>query len=212
MKLMLNKNEILSIIAITIILAFMISVTNLSELFLYSLIFVFIIILLNIITKKIVSSFFNSEIEVKLWKFKRYGFEKKSIFKTVFQAGIFMPIIITGFSFARIPTWMASLVFEVKPKMHKTKKTHDIYNFSEMTDSQIGIIAATGIIINLVAAVISYFIGFENFTKLSIYFMLYNLIPISELDGNKIFSGSIVLWSFLASIVLIGLGFIFFVV
>ena len=86
MKLMLNKNEILSIIAITIILAFMISVTNLSELFIYSLIFVFIIILLNIITKKIVSSFFNSEIEVKLWKFKRYGFEKKSIFKTVFQA------------------------------------------------------------------------------------------------------------------------------
>jgi hypothetical protein len=38
------------------------------------------------------------------------------------------------------------------------------------------------------------------------------MLPIADLDGNKIFFGSIVIWSFLAVLVLIGLGYIFLLV
>jgi Zn-dependent protease len=54
--------------------------------------------------------------------------------------------------------------------------------------------------------------GFSEFSRLSIYFAFFNMIPISDLDGNKIFFGSLILWSFLAALVLIGLGYVFFLV
>ena len=59
---------------------------------------------------------------------------------------------------------------------------------------------------------IGYLLGFTEFSKLSIYYALFNMFPISSLDGNKIFFGNIVLWSFLASLVVIGLLFMVFIV
>ena len=107
---------------------------------------------------------------------------------------------------------MASLVFEVKPKSYRAAKRHGLYTFSEMTEEHMGYIAAAGIFATLVFAVIGYLLGFTEFSKLSIYYALFNMFPISSLDGNKIFFGNIVLWSFLASLVVIGLLFMVFIV
>ena len=60
--------------------------------------------------------------------------------------------------------------------------------------------------------IISYLLGYPDFARLNLYLAFFNMIPISDLDGNKIFFGSIVLWSFLATIVLIGLGLAFFLI
>jgi len=210
---MLNKKEIVVIVIITIILAFAISLIKSLETFLYTLLAVFLVLIINIFAKKIASFYLDSEIEIKLWEIKRYGFKAHKHFKKPFPAGAFLPIISKIFLFPfNSFVWMASLVFDVKPKIYRTAKRHNLYSFSEMTEYHLGLIAAAGILANLVFAVIGYFLGFTDFVKLNIYFAFFNMLPISDLDGNKIFFGSLVLWSFLASIVLIGLVYIMLVI
>ena len=201
---MLNKKEIIIIAIIRLILAFTISLVKSLEIFLYALLGVFLVLIINIFAKKVASFYLDSEIEIKLWEIKRYGFKAHRYFKKPFPAGAFLPIIITALSFGYL-TWMASLVFDVKPKIYRAAKRYGLYSFSEMTEYHLALIASAGIFANLIFAVIGYFIGFTTFTKLNIYYALFNMLPISSLDGNKIFFGSLVLWSFLASIVLIGL-------
>ncbi|MBT96626.1 hypothetical protein CMI49_00815 [Candidatus Pacearchaeota archaeon] len=208
---MLNKKEITAILIVTLVLAFTISLMKTLNIFLYSLIAVFLIIIINIIAKKVASYYLDSEIEIKLWEIKRYGFKPRRYFKNPFPAGIFLPIIFIIFSLGYFK-WMASLIFDVKPKTYRAAKRHGLYNFSEMTEDHIGLIASAGILVNLIFGIIGYLINFPEFAKLNIYYAFFNMLPIADLDGNKIFFGSIVIWSFLAVLVLIGLGYIFLLV
>ena len=208
---MLNSREISSLIIIIFILAITISFLRSIEVFLYILLAVFLTLVINIFAKKIMSFYFDSQIEIKLWKIKRYGFPAGSYFKKAFPAGIFFPIIISAISFGNL-FWMASLVFDVKPKIYRAAKRHGLYSYSEMTEEHIGLIAAAGVFANLVFAIIGYLVGFSEFARLNIYFAFFNILPLADLDGNKIFFGSLILWSFLAALVLIGIGYALFLV
>jgi hypothetical protein len=211
---MLTKKEIIPISLIILILSFTVSLIRSWTLFYYSLLSIFLIVLVNILAKKIASFYLDSEIEIKLWQIKRYGFKPNQNFKRPFPTGAFFPILLTAISFGYL-TWMASLTFEVKPKVYRAAKRHGLYSFSEMTESHIGLIAAAGIFATLGFAVLGYFIGLPeimNFVNLSILYAFYNMIPISDLDGNKIFFGNKILWSFLATITLIGVGYILLIV
>ena len=201
---MLNKKEVIIIIVISLILAFTISLIESLKIFSYTLFTIFLIIIINTLAKKVMSFYLDSEIEIGLWEIKRYGFKAYKYFKKPFPAGAFLPIITTAFSFGYL-VWMASLIFEVKPKIYRAAKRHGLYSFSEITEYHIGLIAAAGILANLGFAIIGYLINFPEFVGLNIYYAAFNMIPISDLDGNKIFFGSKLLWSFLASIVLIAL-------
>lgn len=217
---MINGKEIGYIILVTIITAFAIALTRTFGLdlnfFLLSLLAVFILLIVNTLVKKTTAYLLESEVEIKPWEIRRFGFRTNDHFKRPFPLGAFMPLIskiilfpINGF------VWMASLVFDVKAKSYHAAKRHGIYSFSEMTEEHIGRIAAVGIIFNLLLAMIFYFVGGEFgtlFAKLNIWFAFFNMIPISDLDGNKIFFGNLVLWSFLAVITLIGVGYTFFLV
>lgn len=211
---MINKKEITIIILATIILGFTISLIKTIQLFLYILLSIFLILIINIIAKKITSYYLDSEIEIKLWTIKRYGFKPNNQFKRPFPAGAFLPIILTTLSFGNL-TWMAPLTFEIKPKIYKAAKRHGLYSFSEITESHVGIIASIGILANLIFAIAGYLIGLPpemNFVKLSIFYTFFNLLPISDLDGNKIFFGNLVIWSFLSSLILIALGYAFLII
>lgn len=205
---MFEKKEIGVLVLVTIILALTISFLKTGVL-LGVLLAVFIILLLNIVAKKIAAFYLESEIEIKPWQMERYGFESHQYFKKPFPIGIFFPIIVSLVSFGKL-FWMASMVFDVKPKVYRAAKRHELYSFSEMTENHMASIAATGVFVNLIAAVIGYLLGFSDFARLNIYFAFFSMLPLSDLDGNKMFFGNIVLWSFLATIVLIGLGYAFF--
>ncbi|MBU0894546.1 MAG: hypothetical protein KKF48_02830 [Nanoarchaeota archaeon] len=205
---MFEKKEIVPILITTLILGVVISLIESLELFLYSLLAVFLVIIVNIVAKKISCFYLDSEIEIKLWEFKRYGFKKSSYFKKSFPAGAFFPIIFTAFTLGYV-NWMACLVFDVKAKIYRAAKRHQLYSFSEMTEWHIGLIAASGILANLIFAVLGYLMGFPLFTKINIYYVFFNMIPLSNLDGNKVFFGNFVMWAFLAALTLIGLGYIF---
>ena len=207
---MLNKKEIILVFVVAIVLAFSITLVQTIQGFLYALLLVFIILIMNIAAKKITSFYFDSEVEVKLWEMKRYGIRPGWKLKKPFPIGVFLPIFSKLFFFTiNSFAWMASLIFDVKAKTYRAAKRHGLYSFSEMTEEHIGYIAASGIAVNLILAVIGYLIGFPLFAKLNIYYAFFNMIPISNLDGNKIFFGSIVLWSFLAIITLIGMLYAF---
>lgn len=205
-KEMLNKKEITWILIIIAVLSISISLIETWKTFWFMTLWLLIIILANVLSKKAMAYYLDSEIEIKPWEIKRYGFKPNREFKRPFPAGIFLPIIISALTFGNL-IWMASLIFDVKPKIYKAAKRHGIYSFSEMTENQIGIIAAAGILANLVLAIIGYLAGFPVLTKLSIWYAFFNMFPVSDLDGNKIFFGNLVLWSFLASIVVIAVGY-----
>lgn len=203
---MIKNKEAINIILVSVILAFSITLIETITYFLYTLSAIFLIILINSIVKKITAYYLESEIKIKLWEFKRYGYKKRQKFKRPFPAGAFFPII---FRILFLPlngfTWMSSLIFDVKAKTYRAAKRHGHYSFSEINESHIGLIAALGILANLIFGSLAYFLGFPIFTKLSIWYCFFNLIPLSSLDGNKIFFGKNVLWIILSVITLIGL-------
>lgn len=202
---MINKKESIIIILITIIIAVSLSFLKTFDYFLYMLIPVLLVILINVFAKKFIAYYLDSEVEIDVWKVKRYGFRPESHFKKAFPTGAVFPLIFSLLTLGNV-VWMASLVFDVKPKVYRAAKRHGLYKFSEMTEDHIGLIASAGIVANIVFAALGYLFGFESFAMLNISFAFFNILPFSDLDGNKIFFGNIVIWSLLAAITLIGLG------
>jgi len=206
---MLNKKEFASIVIITFIIGFLVSLEKTLEIFLYSSLSIFIILIINSFAKKITAFLLDSEIEIDLWEFKRYGFRPHKYFIRPFPAGIIFPFIskIIFFPISSF-VWMASLVFEAQPSVYRASKRYGLYTFSEMTEYHTGLIAAAGIIANLIFLIIAYLINFPtemNFIQLSLIFTFFNILPIANLDGNKIFFGNLLIWSILATIILLSL-------
>jgi len=208
---MLNLKEIPPILIVILTITLVLGLFKNFQGFLYTLLAVFFAFMINIFAKKIMGFYLGSEIEMKLWKIKRYGFKPSSSFKKFIPAGILFPIIFAIISLGNF-IWMASLIFDINPKISRAAKRYGLYTYSEMTENHIGFIAATGIIASLIFAVIGYLAGFPEFSRISIFLAFFNMIPISDLDGNKIFFGSLILWSFLAALVLIGLAYVFFLI
>jgi len=208
---MINTKEIITILIVTAVLALTLSFSRGLETLLTMIVVVFLILLINTVAKKVSSFYLDSEMEVDVWKIQRYGFKPSDYLKRPFPAGIFFPIILAAITLGRV-VWLASLVFEVKPTSYRAAKRHGLYSYSEMTEDHIGYIAAAGIFANLFFAFIGYLLGFEEFARLSIYYTFFNMLPFSDLDGNKVFFGNIILWSFLAALVLIGLAYAFFLI
>jgi hypothetical protein len=211
---MFNKKEIAIIIVSSVILGFIISNFQTSKILWFSIFSIFSIVLINTLAKKMAGHYFESDVKVGLWEVGRYGWRPENRFRKPLPAGIIFPIILKLISFGRF-NWLAFLTFDVEAKVSRAARRHDIYTFSELSEYHLGVIAAWGIIVNLFFALIGYLIGLPpemNFVKLSIGYTFFNMFPISDLDGNKIFFGSITLWSFLAAIVLLGVLFSFLII
>lgn len=200
---MLNKKEISTIILSIVVLGFVISITNLNELILKSVIAITITIILNVVFKKVAAFYLDTEIEIQRWEASRYGIKPGAKFRRPLQLGIIIPLVVKILS-AGYLNWTAALTFETKGKTYRAARRHGIYSFSEVTEAQMGHIAAIGIFGTLLGAIIGYLLGFEEFAKLSIGYAFFNMIPLSTLDGNKIFFGNLILWSFLAAVVCLG--------
>lgn len=214
---MVKKEEVLItaliIVIITLSLNISLSIFNDWMALLFSLIAVSGVVIFNIIAKKAMAYRLDSEIEMKVWEVGKYDFSQDKNSKKPFPLGAFLPLLskIVLFPLKNF-VWMASLVFDIKPRIYRGAKRHGLYTFSEITEYHLGLIAASGIAINIILAIIGYFAGFPLFARLNVYYAFFNMLPVSELDGNKIFFGSKILWSFLASIVLIGMLFAIFIV
>lgn len=199
----MDKKEAFTIILAALILALATAFKN-TEIFSASLLIFLIILTLNIITKKIVGYHFETNVKTKFWTWYQFGFRKDMHFNAPVPM-VWLPLLVALFSKGFV-LWLAILEFDIKAKTERVAKRHGLYRFTQVTEWHMAWIATWGIIINLIAALIAYIIGFELFAKLSIYFVAWSIIPFSRLDGSKIFYASRALWITIVTIVTIILG------
>ncbi len=208
---MLSAKEIAIIILMSIILGASISLFNSYSIVLTTILVTFLVVAINVLVKKFAAYYYESEIEVKTWEVSRFGYKAHQHFKNPVPTGILVPIVVSIFTLGRA-FWLAALTFDIKAKVSRSARRHGLYSFSEMTEDHIGFIAAAGVVANLVFAIIGYLLGFSEFARINIWFAFFNMLPLSDLDGNKIFFGSIILWSFLAALTLIAVGYAIMIV
>jgi len=214
---MFDKKEVVTIVLSSIFLGFSLSLwyflsaatetldsVNYLNVFLMTLAFVFFIILINSLAKKIAAYHFDSELKVRIWEIKRFGYKPGQYFKMPFLAGIILPVITAIVSLGYF-VWFSPLVYDVEPTKTRVSKRHGLYSWYYMNESHIGLIAAFGLLANIFFAYIGYLLGFPEFSRLSLYFVLFNMIPFSDLDGTKIIFGSRVLWVIMLTISVIAL-------
>ncbi len=208
---MFKPKEIISILLAIIVGAFVMSFSNIGRYPSILLTFA-IIVIINIIVKQIAAYYyFDANIETKIWQFRRYGYYKRSYLKYPFPIGIILPFILALISYGMLK-WLALLQTDITASGARKAKRHGLYRFSEMTEGHIGLIVGWGIIANLIASVIGYLIGQPEFTRISIYYAFYNMLPFGSLDGTKIFFGSRVFWTILFTICVIFLLYAIFLV
>lgn len=195
--------EALIIILAAIILAISIAFKDLSIIYAATISFL-IIIGANVLIKKIIGYTLEINVKTKFWSWYQYGFRKDAHFKKPIPM-VWLPLLLSlltkGFF-----QWLAILEFDVTPKTERVAKRHGLYRFTQLTEWHIAWIATWGIIFNFVLAIIGYIAGFELFARLSIYFIAWSIIPLSGLDGAKIFFSSRGLWMTLFTIIAIILG------
>jgi hypothetical protein len=207
----MNKKEILSEIAIilvaTLVLAISISFKDQSLIYVALASFL-IIIVVNVLVKKIVGYFFEIDVKTKFWSWYQIGLRADYHFAKPLPM-VWLPLVISLMSKGFV-WWLGILEFDIKAKTERVAKRHGLYRFTQVTEWHVAWIALWGIIANLIMAIIAYIIGFETFAKLSFYFIAWSLIPLSGLDGTKILMGSRPLWlvSSIIGLILLVWGFI----
>ncbi len=192
--------EILIIFIGAIILAFSIAypeITSLPVIF----ISIFFVIVANILVKKLLGYSLEADVKTKFWSIYQHGLKSKAHFKKPFPM-LWLPLLVSYFSRGLL-YWLPIFQFDITPRIERVSKRHGLYRFSEMTEWHVALIAASGIATNIILGFIAYFLGWTIFLRLNIYYALWSLIPISNLDGSKIFFGSRKLWTALAITILL---------
>lgn len=205
----MDIKEILIIITASVLLGFVIAYPDYS-LILPSLISIFIILAVTIAAKKITAYNLEAKATIKFWSVYRYGFQRNMHFKKplpMFWLSALLALISRG-----IITWLPILEFDIEANPERVSRRHGFYRYTRLTDWHVARIATAGIIAALILSIIGYVAGFDNFARLSIFFALWSLLPISSLDGTKIFFGSRALWFTMLVITAIFFSFAMFTI
>lgn len=206
----MKSSEILHIILAIIVLAFSATLAKLDlASFLLAALFFAIIFLVNILVKKLTAYYLEAGAETKIWQFQRFGFKESHYLKTPIPIGIILPLLVSIASLGNY-YWLAATQTEIRALKSRVAKKHDFYSYSELTEFHIASICAAGIAACLILAFLAYLFNLPELGKLAIFFSLFNMLPLGNLDGTKIFFGSLILWFVLGAITLIAVGYALF--
>ncbi len=194
-------NEILIILLVAIVLAVSLNYPSqgLNNFFVIGGIF-FLILLVNTVAKKFFAYNLETDVNLKLWTWYKFGLRKGQHFNKPVPM-VWLPIL-TSLITKGIFVWLPLIEFDVAPRPERITRRHGLYRYTEVTEWHIALIAAFGILATIVIGILGYFAGFESFAKYSIIFAVWSLLPISRLDGSRIFFGSRNLWFTMVVIVL----------
>lgn len=155
----------------------------------------------NIVAKKLSGNYFEANVKTKFWEIERYGFYKYAKFKKSIPMP-WLPLILSFLSYGYI-WWLAIVQFDISPRVERVAKKHGFHStkkrYSSMTGHHLAIITAFGIFANLILAIVGYiFAGNISWmgllSKINVYYAMWSLVPISNLDGSKILFGNRPLW------------------
>ncbi len=208
---MFTKKEITWIIIAIIILGFIIEFSDQSfntGNFIEShpgFLFAIPIILVPVITKKLVSGIYNIKVEHSIWKAQRWWFTERAKFKRAFPIGLVIPFFLSLMSLGYIKI-MTLLQFDAEnlPKKRLLKKRGEVRK-TEINESDLAFTAAWGFWSLILLAILTAILNQPELAKYSIYYGIWNIIPISQLDGTKLFFGSFPNWVILVIAYIISL-------
>ena len=217
-----TKKEIILIILFIIIASFISFIPLIPEnpIKILAAILVFsIIIPINIIVKKITSSYYAIKIEHRIWEIKRWGYYERSKFKKPVSTGLILPFFLAFFSLGYLkPFTFFQFDAENLPRerLLKARGQRRAERREVINEEDLAYTSASGfyalLLLTILGLLIKPFLpefGF-NLAKYSIYYGLWNLIPFGQLDGTKLFFGTFVGWIFITILYLISLLFIIF--
>lgn len=214
-----TKKEIVWIIIMIIIFEFIITLNvNDKEMLVidirtpFVLLVPILIIIANVIAKKISSYYYDIRIEFETWKFYRWSYYSRSHLKKPFPMGLVFPFFIAFFSIGYIKP-LTFLQFNYKNWPEKRVLKHQArIRKSETNEGDPAFVAAWGGYALILLSIIGMIIGFKELARYPIYYILWNLIPFGGLDGMKMFFGSIMNWTLLLFVALLCLGISFMIV
>jgi hypothetical protein len=188
-----TKKELLVIFLATLILGLSLSYIsrNVKDT-LIAFATILLVILVNVIAKKIVAYNLETDATLNFWSTYWYGFSSKSHFKKP-MAMAWLPLLTSLITFGNF-IWMPILEFDVSARPERIARQHGLYRYTAVTEWHIAIIAVVGIVANIIAGIAGYILGFETFAKWSIFYAAWSIIPIGRLDGTKILFGSRKIW------------------
>ena len=163
-----------------------------------------IIIMVAVFSKKLIAYMLDSDVEHEVWQVYRYGWHPGWHFEKPVAAGIILPIFLTLFSWGFLK-FTALLTYESRALKTRAARRFGYYSVAEMTEWHNSVIGASGIVSVLIIAIVAYFLpaNLEYLAKMATFYVFWNMIPVSNLDGAQIFFGSRILYSILAIITLI---------
>jgi len=202
---MIEKKEFIWIIIAIIIFEFIVFFPNSNTISIKLLLVPIIVIFASVLTKKYFSKYYNIKIEHKIFEFQQYGWQKKAHYKKPFPLGLILPLIVTVISYGFLKP-LTLLQFEMKniPETRILKKRGH-YRKTEINESDPAMTAALGFYALFLLAIISAIFSYNELARFSIFYGFWNLIPLGNLDGNKVFFGSFFNWAILTIIFIISL-------
>ena len=173
------------------------------------LIFAILIIGVHILSKKWAAGLLDCDVEHKIWGVYRYGFKAHHHFKKEIPAGIIVPLFMLFFSvvflwpMGILIKFMGILTYEARVLKRRAARRFGPYSYSELTEWHNGLIGAVGIVGLMFLAVIAYFVDQGYMSKMIAYYLFWNMLPISNLDGTQIFFGNRIVWVVLEVVTLL---------
>lgn len=207
---MFKLKELVHIILAVVLFAFVIWFFKDSNLIIPSFIIAGCVIFTNVFAKKIAGRYFHTDVELSVWEFQRWGYYKRSEFKKPKPIGLILPFLLVFFSVGFIKV-LAFLQTQITPTIKRVvKKRGGLERYAELTEWHNSWIISIGILANVGLVLVPHLI-FKNsivveVVKYSLYYAVWNMVPVSKLDGMKILSLGVGWWLFMWFWVIVGLG------
>jgi len=193
-----SYKEIKAILAVIIILAFIFGFNdNKSEFilknWLLNLFYVFIlaslVVLFNVLGYKLAAKYLDAEAEIKILNYN--AFKEKFQFAKMHRYILtpVLPILITLFSNGKL-FFTAISTFELKNQNVYGRK------FPKLTYFNIGLIAVSGLFFIFVLIIFFKLLNLDKGVMIGAWFIIWNLLPFSDLPGAKIFFASRAMYLF----------------
>jgi len=161
-----------------------------------SLIYSILIILISILGKNLTAHVRHIEIKHEVWKFKQFWFWTMAHFKKPIPVGVILPLLFAiptagGSLYSMFP---AFLQYKSKALPSKVSKRLSNWRYAEIMEWDLALISFFGFAFLIILSLFSFWLGFPILAKLSLFYAVINAIPISTLDGSKLFFGSFPLY------------------
>lgn len=211
-----EKHLLISILVLTIIFGFddgakTFVLQNWVLNFIKILIFAAIAILFRELVVKFFARRHDATSEYELWSIKRMGFNKK--LEKGLPLGLIISLLLTLASVGRF--FFTAIGIH---KLTEYKSSREGRKFATLNYFEEAQIASTSILSSLFLAVVGLIIGnifdfnMTYFVNINFFIALFNMLPISNLDGAKIFFGSIILYIFVAIFLIVSFVLIKFTI